>query len=142
MYSDAARILASRMPNYKPPVETIGPDAISHESYDGFESKAAALADARIGTLICPICGAPLSGSKWVNQGDQRYMNIFPCAEHGSYLARVRFKKNSDANTWSVGKLVYEADSDMVDFYKAKAAQARRRGRSHTARKNRPAGKV
>ena len=29
----------------------------------------------------------------------------------------------------------------MIDFYKTKAAQARRRGRGHTARKNRPAGK-
>ena len=68
-------------------------------------------------------------------------MNIFPCDEHGTYLARVRFKKNSDENTWSVGKLVYEADAEMIDFYKTTAAQARRRGRGHTARKNRPAGK-
>ena len=141
MYPDAARILASRMPNYKPPVENAGPDAIVHESYDGFESKAVALADEHIGKLLCPVCGNELSGSKWVNQGDQRYMNIFPCDEHGTYLARVRFKKNSDENTWSVGKLVYEADAEMIDFYKTKAAQARRRGRGHTARKNRPAGK-
>lgn len=142
MYPDAARILASRMPNYKPPVENAGPDAIAHESYDGFASKAEALADGRIGKLICPACGSELCGSKWVNQGDQRYMNLFPCAEHGTYLARVRFKKNTDENTWSVGKLVYEADAEMIDFYKAKAAQARRRGRGHTARKNRPAGKA
>lgn len=141
MYPDAARILASRMPNYKPPVENAGSDAIVHESYDGFESKAVALADEHIGKLLCPVCGNELSGSKWVNQGDQRYMNIFPCDEHGTYLARVRFKKNSDENTWSVGKLVYEADAEMIDFYKTKAAQARRRGRGHTARKNRPAGK-
>lgn len=141
MYPDAARILASRMPNYKPPVENAGPDAIGHESYDGFESKAVALSDEHIGKLLCPVCGNELSGSKWVNQGDQRYMNIFPCDEHGTYLARVRFKKNSDENTWSVGKLVYEADAEMIDFYKTKAAQARRRGRGHTARKNRPAGK-
>ena len=141
MYPDAARILASRMPNYKPPVENAGPDAIVHESYDGFESKAVALSDEHIGKLLCPVCGNELVGSKWVNQGDQRYMNIFPCDEHGTYLARVRFKKNSDENTWSVGKLVYEADAEMIDFYKTKAAQARRRGRGHTARKNRPAGK-
>ena len=65
MYPDAARILASRMPNYKPPVENAGPDAIVHESYDGFESKAVALADEHIGKLLCPVCGNELSGSKW-----------------------------------------------------------------------------
>ena len=37
--------------------------------------------------------------------------------------------------------LVYEADEDMLSFYKSKASQARRRSRGHASRKNRPAGK-
>lgn len=139
LYPEAGKILASRMPNYKPPRENTGPEALLHESFEGFVSKAAAFADPRITELVCPVCGEKLPGSKWVNQGDQRYMNIFSCPEHGNYLVRARFHKNADDNSWTANKLVYQADEGMCDFYKAKATQARRRGRGHTARKNRPA---
>ena len=44
-YAEAGRILASRMPNYKPPAEEgAEPDTLAHESFEGFESKAAAFA--------------------------------------------------------------------------------------------------
>ena len=141
MYNDAGRILASRMPNFKPPVENAGPEPILHECYDGFETKAAAFADPRLTEFACPVCGNKTECAKWINQGDQRYMNIFTCPEHGSYLVRAKFRKLADDNIWMANKLVYEADGSMQDFYKTKAAQARRRGRGHTTRKNRPAGK-
>ena len=139
MYPEAGRILASRMPNYKEPKENTGPEAITHESFEDFESKAAAFADKRIAGLCCPVCAAELPGAKWVNQGDQRYMNIFTCEEHGPFLVRARFRKNTDTNTWVANKLVYEADEAMQDFYKTKATQSRRRGRGHFSKKNRPA---
>ena len=141
LYPDAARILATRMPNYKPPADPTGPDALSHDCFDGFESKAAAFADSRLTQLACPCCGAETKGQKWVNQGDQRYMNIYTCQEHGAYLVRAKFRKCKEDNTWLANKLVYEADEAMQDFYKIKATQARRRGRGHTRRKNRPANK-
>ena len=141
MYSDAARILATRMPNYKPPAENAGPEAVAHESFDGFESKAAAFADERVDRLVCPHCGRALAGLRWVNQGDQRYMNLFPCEEHGQFLVRVRFRRNADDNSWCANKLVYEADSGMQEYYKNKSTQSRRRGRGHSSRKNRPASK-
>ena len=141
LYPDAARILATRMPNYKPPADPTGPDALSHDCFDGFESKAAAFADSRLTQLACPCCGAETKGQKWVNQGDQRYMNIYTCQEHGAYLVRAKFRKCKEDNTWLANKLVYEADEAMQDFYKNKATQARRRGRGHTRRKNRPANK-
>lgn len=141
LYPDAARILATRMPNYKPPADPTGPEALSHDCFDGFESKAAAFADSRLIQLACPCCGAETKGQKWVNQGDQRYMNIYTCQEHGSYLVRAKFRKCKEDNTWAANKLVYEADEAMQDFYKTKATQARRRGRGHTRRKNRPANK-
>ena len=141
LYPDAAKILAARMPNYKPPVENDSPDTLSHECFEGFESKAAAFADPRLAALACPACQQAIQGAKWVNQGDQRYMNVFTCAEHGSFLVRAKFRKNSEDGTWLVNKLVYEADEDMQSFYKAKAAQARRRSRGHSSRKNRPANK-
>ena len=141
LYPDAARILATRMPNYKPPADPTGPNALSHDCFDGFESKAAAFADSRLTQLACPCCGAETKGQKWVNQGDQRYMNIYTCQEHGAYLVRAKFRKCKEDNTWLANKLVYEADEAMQDFYKTKATQARRRGRGHTRRKNRPANK-
>ena len=140
LYPEAGRILAERMPNFKPPVENSGPETINHENFEGFESKASAFADPRLDGLNCPVCGKALKGSRWVNQGDQRYMNLYNCEEHGSFLTRVKFKHHPDDNSWSCGKLVYEADAEQQEFYKAKSAQARRRGRGHSARKIRPAG--
>ena len=141
LYPEAGKILAARMPNYKPAAESTGPDALLHESYEGFESKAAAFADPRLEGLVCPVCGKPLEGVRWVNQGDQRYMNLFTCPEDGAFLSRVRFRKDPVNGSWTANKLVYEADGDMQDFYKAKSAQSRRRGRGHSSRKNRPASK-
>ena len=139
MYPEAAKILASRMPNYKPPAENSVPEAIVHESFDGFESKAAAFADERLGRLVCPICGAQLTGTKWVNQGDQRYMDLFLCPEDGAFLARIRFRKDPVNGSWAVNELVYPAGEELQEHYRAKSAQSRRRGRGHSARKNRPA---
>ncbi len=141
MYPDAGRILAARMPNFKPPVENLGPDALAHESYAGFDTKAAAFADQRLNDLPCPVCGEICTAAKWINQGDQRYMNLYTCPDHGSFLVRAKFRKLGEDNLWTATKLVYEADGSMQDFYKSKAAQARRRGRGHSTRKNRPAGK-
>ena len=131
MYDEAARILASRMPNYKAPAEAEGAEALSHDSYEGFASKADAFADERMRVLACPVCGKEMSALKWVNQGDQRYMNIYSCLEHGSFLVRAKFRKNKEKNVWLANRLVYEADEDMLSFYKTKAAQSRRRGRGH-----------
>lgn len=141
LYPDAMRILSSRMPNFKPPRDEEGPEILSHESFDGFDSKALAFADNRVNSLACPCCGEAMEGLRWINQGDQRYMNIFTCPEHGPYLARVRMRKNVDDNTWTANKLVYKADDEMQTFYKTKATQSRRRGRGHSQRKNRPASK-
>ena len=68
-------------------------------------------------------------------------MNLFICPEDGAFLSRVRFRKDPVNGSWTANKLVYEADGDMQDFYKAKSAQSRRRGRGHSSRKNRPASK-
>lgn len=139
LYPEAGKILAARMPNHKEPSESTGPEALSHETFEEFESKAIAFADARVAGLKCPVCGEELSGVKWINQGDQRYMNLFPCPEHGPFLVRARFRKNTDRNTWTANKLVYQADEAMQDFYKTKATQSRRRARGHSKKKNRPA---
>ena len=68
-------------------------------------------------------------------------MNLFTCPEHGELLVRARFRRDPDSGAWAVNKLVYEADSGMQEYYKTKSTQSRRRGRGHSARKNRPASK-
>ena len=41
--------------------------------------------------------------------------------------------------SWTANKLVYKAEDEAIDFYRAKAAQSRRRGRGHTKKKKSPA---
>ena len=141
LYPEANEILSRRMPNYKPAQEVaVMQDALLHDSSPySFENKADAFADAKIHALTCPICGADCEGSRWISQSDGRYMNLFACAEHGSFLARIRLKKDPDNELWTAGRLIYEADEEMQAFYRSKLSQARRRGRGRSPRKNRPA---
>ena len=139
LYPDAPHILSTRMPNYKPAVESPYDDPLSHESFEGFASKAEAFADERVIKLTCPKCGGETVGEKWVNQGDQRYVSLYRCPEDGPYLVRARFRKDLDHETWVANKLVYEATEEMCDFYRQKSVQSRRRGRGHGQKKNRPA---
>ena len=136
-YGEAGQILAARMPNYKPKAESQEPNFLLHEVYDGFLTKNAAFDDPRVLSFHCPVCGNALGGVKWVNQGDQRYMNLFTCEEHGSFLVRARFKKLAEDGSWVANRLVYEADEDMQSFYRQKAAQSRRRGRGRSGRRGR-----
>ena len=141
LYPEAEEILAKRMPNYKPPQPDLTPaqEALVHDSSSGFESKADAFAEAKVHGLSCPVCGTVQTGNRWISQSDGRYMNLFNCPEHGDFLSRIRLKKDPDNELWTAHRLVYEADEEMQTFYRSKLSQARRRGRSRSPRKNRPA---
>ena len=136
-YSRAYDILAARAPvkTELPPNTVEGDGPLVHDVYEGFSTKAGAFADERIANVCCPACGKSLGGTRWVNQGDGRYMNIFRCAECGPFLIRVRFKKTMD-NTLIANRLVYEADEEMLQFYKEKSLAARKRGRGHRTKHN------
>jgi DNA polymerase III epsilon subunit-like protein len=136
-YDDAVRILSARAPR-EPKAVPDGPEPVSRDTFPGYISKAEAFSDGALTTIACPKCGGAMESERWVNQGDQRYMNMFSCPEDGAFLVRVKFRKAEDG-TWCANRLVYEADEGLSDFYKAKAAQSRRRGRGHSSRKNRPA---
>ncbi len=136
-YDDASRILSLHTNKVKTE-DNNGPEPIEHLVFPSYPSKADAFADPELVKLSCNKCGTELSSQRWINQGDQRYMNVYTCPDCGSYLVRIKFRKHED-NTWSANRLIYDADDGMMDFYRAKAALSRRRGRGHTQKKNRPA---
>ena len=138
-YEDASRMLSLRT-HKQQSGENKGPEPLEHLVFPGYISKSEAFADSELINLPCPDCSKELSCQRWINQGDQRYMNIYNCPDCGSYLLRLKFRKHED-NTWAANRLVYKADDDTLDFYRSKAALSRRRGRGHATKKNRPANK-
>lgn len=116
------------------------PEPLEHVVFPGYGSKADAFADAKLSLISCPHCQGETSNQRWINQGDQRYMNLYSCPQCGSLLVRLKFRKQEDSS-WSANRLIYDADDGMLDFYRSKAALSRRRGRSHSVKKNRPAAK-
>lgn len=138
-YEDASRMLSLHT-HKQQSGENKGPEPLEHLVFPGYISKSEAFADSELINLPCPDCSKELSCQRWINQGDQRYMNIYSCPDCGSYLLRLKFRKHED-NTWAANRLVYKADDDTLDFYRSKAALSRRRGRGHATKKNRPANK-
>ena len=138
-YEDASRMLSLHT-HKQQSGENKGPEPLEHLVFPGYISKSEAFADSELITLPCPDCSKELSCQRWINQGDQRYMNIYTCPDCGSYLLRLKFRKHED-NTWAANRLVYKADADTLDFYRSKAVLSRRRGRGHATKKNRPANK-
>ena len=138
-YEDASRMLSLHT-HKQQSGENKGPEPLEHLVFPGYISKSEAFADSELINLPCPNCSKELSCQRWINQGDQRYMNIYTCPDCGSYLLRLKFRKHED-NTWAANRLVYKADADTLDFYRSKAALSRRRGRGHATKKNRPANK-
>ena len=100
--------------------------ALEHRAFKGFDSREAAFADEMISKPVCPQCGEKLKCSRWVNQGDRRYMSICSCKKHGNYLYRMKFRLAEDS-TWTVNRIIYKANEEMESFYKQKAHPPKRR---------------
>ncbi len=105
-----------------------GPEPLEHLVFEGFPNRNAAFADEALTEIECPNCSAALTLSRWVNQGDRRYMTLASCPEHGDFLIRVKLKY-TDEETWSANRILYAADEGMVSFYKTKSTQRRKRTR-------------
>ena len=127
-YADAVEILSHRgAPKEKKPRPGT-PEPIAHSAFSGYASKGDAFADCSLAAPACPICGAEMQFSRWINQGDQRYMCLAECPQDGKLLLRIKFK-HSDDGSYSAGRLAYRADESMQSFYAAKSSQPRNRGR-------------
>jgi predicted RNA-binding Zn-ribbon protein involved in translation (DUF1610 family) len=130
-YDMAAGLLATQLSEER---QGEGPDALEHRAFTGYAARTDVFADEQVTQLICPECGGEMSISRWVSQGDRRYMNLAACAEHGKFLVRLKFRKTED-NSWCVNRIVYRADKEMELFYREKSNQSRRRGRSRRRKK-------
>lgn len=107
------------------------PEPILHDSLIDYPSKGALLADPAVAEMTCPICGSAMKSSRWVNQGDQRYINIFNCPEHGKELVRLKFRKSEDGSFFA-SRLVYLAGEEMLSFYTSKSSKPKKRGSKRT----------
>lgn len=140
-YQNILEILAARTPKQPRPEMADGPAPLARDSFEDFTNRAAALADCAVTAVNCPDCGESMSPARWVSQGDKRYMSIYGCPEHGSFLIRLKFKKAGDESLWSVTRLIYKADEAMERYYRTKAAQPRRRSR-RSSRSKKSAGRT
>ena len=112
-----------------------GPEPIEHVASEPYPTKAEAFGDEHFVHPPCPHCDADMEYAKWVNQGDQRYMALAHCPEHGSMLVRLKLHK-SELNEWTATRLIYQATESMESYYKQKAAQPRKRSRGRSRRKS------
>lgn len=127
-YADALHRLSTRAAKPKAPDAQDAPEPVEHLTFSGYLNRNAAFADEALTTVCCPTCGNVLETQRWVNQGDRRYMTVAACPEHGSFLARVKLRQTED-ELWAANRILYEADEGMLDFYKTKSQQCRKRSR-------------
>lgn len=124
-YDEAASILSIQ------PVGEEGdgrPEALEHRAFSGFATRDAAFEDAAVSAPSCPVCGGSMKPSRWVNQGDKRYMTMCSCKGDGVFLVRIKFRTAED-DTLTVNRIIYRADEKMEAFYKEKSHPASRHRR-------------
>ena len=138
-YNDSTRLLSL---STKKPSPSGGdrPDPVEHVTFSGFETREAIFDDGSEATAVkCPECGQEMGLTRWINQGERRYMSLASCSEHGKYLVRLKFRLTDDGS-WTANRIIYVADSDMESFYKSKMAQGcRRHGRHRRTQRGRNA---
>lgn len=126
-YDDASRILATRLAaEHEDGDGERGQNAVEHRAFTGYFDRTDAFDDKAVTEPVCPVCGEKLRCARWVNQGDRRYMSLGSCKTDGDFLVRLKFKSAED-DTWTVNRIMYKADGEMVEFYKSKAHPPRRR---------------
>jgi hypothetical protein len=80
--------------------------------------------------IKCPVCGQVMERTKWLNQGDRRYMSLAHCETDGDYLLRIRIR-HEENGSWHANHLLYQADEAMVAKFKDRQAHPKRRRRIH-----------
>lgn len=110
------------------------PEPLEQRSFGEYRDRADAFADADLVSPQCPVCGGSMEGSRWVNQGDHRYMALAKCSEHGAFLVRLKLRRD-ELNTWTASRLIYKADDELEHYYQEKATSPRRSRKRRGGRK-------
>lgn len=140
-YKEAQKLLALRAQEREARRESnaLRPHPIEQCSFEEYHERAEVFEDREVTAPPCPVCGAEMEFSRWVNQGDHRYMALSKCENHGSFLVRLKLRKN-ELGLWSASRLIYRADDELERYYKEKASSSRHRRRrsrhSRNAKRN------
>ena len=142
-YQDAQKMLAlraeKRMERRENSVQR--PEPIEQACFEEFHERAEFFSDREVIAPPCPFCGGELVFSRWVNQGDHRYMALAKCVDHGSFLVRLKLKKN-ELGLWSGNRLIYRADDELERYYHEKAGSQRKRGQRRGRSRRKPRTKA
>ena len=105
-----------------------GPEPLLHSTSDAYYTREALWEAEEDAIVRCPVCGEVIERTKWVNQGDHRYMALADCETDGTFLLRIRIRHDEDG-TWHANHLLYQADEAMVTSFREKQAHPKRRRR-------------
>lgn len=105
-----------------------GPAPLEHNVSPSYATREALWDAVEQSQAVCPDCGKHLERTRWVSQGDHRYMSLAQCAEHGAFLCRIRLR-NAEDGSWQANRLLYRADEDMVRSFRDRQSHPRRRRR-------------
>lgn len=139
-YDDSVRFLSTKPRKVQSEEDASSPIPLEHTVSRPYNSKAEAFSDPELTEIPCPVCGAPLKNSRWVNQGDRRYMTLSTCSEHNKFLVRLKFRRNED-ESWSVNRIIYQADDSIEKYYRGKATK-RRSGKHRSRRSSKTSSRV
>ncbi len=120
--------LVRQLSRHVPEAGGSGPAPIEHNVSPAYATREELWQAVEQSQAVCPDCRRPLERTRWVSQGDRRYMSLAECAEHGAFLCRVRLRSDPDG-TWTANRLLYRADEEMVASFRERQSHPRRRRR-------------
>ena len=94
-----------------------------------YRTRRDAFADKTVSDVKCPFCeNICADRKKWISEGNDRYLTLASCPEHGRYVVRLGFEK--EEASYRVSKTVYEAgDGAEAHYEKRVKRETSRRGR-------------
>ena len=110
-----------------------GPEPLRHAISPTYYTREALWQAEEEAVIRCPVCAKPMERTKWLNQGDHRYMSLATCQEDGEFLLRFRMRHEEDG-TWRANHLMYQADEEMAASFREKQAHPKKRRRSRRNR--------
>ena len=105
-----------------------GPEPLLHAVSETYYTRDALWKAEDEAVVKCPVCAQPMERTKWLNQGDHRYMSLATCETDGDFLLRIRMRHEEDG-TWHANHLLYQADEAMVASFREKQTNPKKRRR-------------